>query len=109
MTHLIWLVFISALIWKQIWTAVEFHCLKNLWFEFDGWWNLCLKIALSCTVVIVLRKWYVIFQDDSSELSGDSDNTESQEYFVADEVHGASLVKESQQSVSSNYNDATFD
>ncbi|KAM3723291.1 Serine/threonine-protein kinase [Dirofilaria immitis] len=41
-------------------------------------------------------------QDESSELDDDSDNVEGEEYFVMDEMHAASLVKESQQSVSTN-------
>ncbi|EJD75629.1 CMGC/SRPK protein kinase, variant 2 [Loa loa] len=39
--------------------------------------------------------------NESSELGGDSDNRESEEYFVTDEMHATSLVKESQQSDSS--------
>ncbi|VDO42618.1 unnamed protein product [Onchocerca flexuosa] len=40
--------------------------------------------------------------DESSELGGDSDNAEGEEYFVTNEMHATSLVKESQQSVSTN-------
>lgn len=42
------------------------------------------------------------FQDESSELGGDSDNAEGEEYFITNEMHATSLVKESQQSVSTN-------
>ncbi|VDK67500.1 unnamed protein product [Onchocerca ochengi] len=40
--------------------------------------------------------------DESSELGGDSDNAEGEEYFITNEMHATSLVKESQQSVSTN-------
>uniref|UniRef100_A0A915PYY3 non-specific serine/threonine protein kinase n=1 Tax=Setaria digitata TaxID=48799 RepID=A0A915PYY3_9BILA len=40
--------------------------------------------------------------DDSSELGGDSENAEGEEYFVTDEIRATSLVKESQKSVRTN-------
>ncbi|KAL4002727.1 Protein kinase domain family protein [Acanthocheilonema viteae] len=44
-------------------------------------------------------------QDELSELGGDIDNAEGEEYFVTDEIHSISLLKESQQSVSTNEGD----
>ncbi|VDK76829.1 unnamed protein product [Litomosoides sigmodontis] len=40
--------------------------------------------------------------DELSELGGESDNAEGEKYFIADERHTTSVVKESQQSVSIN-------
>uniref|UniRef100_A0A0R3RXJ0 non-specific serine/threonine protein kinase n=1 Tax=Elaeophora elaphi TaxID=1147741 RepID=A0A0R3RXJ0_9BILA len=41
-------------------------------------------------------------QDESSELCGESDNAEGEEYFIMNEMHETSLVEKSQQSVSTN-------